>query len=220
MNASPPAFPLAAFAFALGAALSCVASPSSAQAPATGRSSPLEPVVDAGQSLSGHALVEALRRGGFVVFLRHAEQGALPQVPDCAVTMLTPEGIAQATKLGETLRRAGIPADPPLTSPLCRALQTARHLGLGTPVLEPGLIPGADREKVEARDRLLSTPPPPGRNTLLVGHITSAPEGKKLMTDKAGLIVFRPDGTGGRAVVAHVLPEDWEAWAPLSSARR
>jgi phosphohistidine phosphatase SixA len=220
MSTSPRPFPLAAFAFALGAALSSLASPSVARAQAPARSFPLEPAVDAGQALSGRELLEALRRGGFVIFLRHADQGALPQVEDCSVTMLTPEGLAQATKLGETIRRAGIPADPPLTSPLCRALQTARHLGLGTPVPEPGLIPDADRDKVEARDRLLSTPPRPGRNTLLVGHITSAPEGKKLMTDKASLIVFRPDGAGGRAVVAHVLPDAWATWAQERPAGR
>jgi phosphohistidine phosphatase SixA len=204
--------PLAACTVALATVLSMLAFAPIAQAQTPVRTFPLEPAVDARRALSGRELVEALRRGGFVIFLRHAEQEPLPQVEDCAVTMLTPEGLAQAAKLGETIRRAGIPADPPITSPICRALQTAKQLGLGTPVTEPGLIPDADREKVEARDRLLSTPPRPGRNTLLVGHITSAPEGKKLMTDKAGLIVFRPDNAGGRAVVAHVLPDEWVKW--------
>jgi phosphohistidine phosphatase SixA len=220
MIISPRTFPLAACAVTLAAFLSSLASPSIARAQAPARSFPLEPAVDAGQTMSGRDLLEALRRGGFVIFVRHAEQGALPQVEDCEVTMLMPEGLAQAAKLGETIRRAGIPADPPITSPLCRALQTARQLGLGTPVPEPGLIPDADREKVEVRDRLLSTPPRPGRNTLLVGHITSAPEGKKLMTDKTGLIVFRPDGAGGRAVIAHVLPDTWATWAQEPPAGR
>lgn len=171
-----------------------------------------DPPVDEASALSGRALVEALRGGGFVIFLRHAEQGDVKQVPDCSQPSLAPEGIAQAEALGKVLHELAIPFATPVSSPACRAIHTARRLGFGDPDIEPMLEPSAAPPFVAARDKLLSTVPPAGKNTILVGHHTGAPMGKRLATDRTGMIVFRPDGKGGRRVIAHVLPKTWAAW--------
>ncbi len=212
MRTLPPRSPgLALAAFALAACLAFAAEPPPAP--------PLLPPVDAASALAGRELPEALRRGGYVLFLRHAEQADVPQ-NDCKATVLTAKGIAQAVRLGETLRQAAIPVDAPVASPICRALHTAQRLGLGEPRIDPALVPDIAPELVAGRDRLLSTLPPPGRNTLLVGHVVAGEPGKQLSTEKGGIIVFRPDGAGGRSVVAHVLPGTWAEWAAAGTPAR
>ena len=173
----------------------------------------LLPPVDAANALAGDRLLEALRRGGFVLFVRHTEQADGPQ-NDCKATVLTPAGIAMARQLGDTLRRAAVPVAPPVSSPICRALHTAQLMDQGEPVIDRTLMPSLEREQVAGRDRLLSTVPPAGRNAVVVGHVVGGEAGRQLSTEKGGIIVFRPDGAGGRTVVAHVLPGDWARWSP------
>jgi len=57
-------------------------------------------------------------------FLRHAE--AEPSAESDFERRLTTRGLAQAAKAGKFLRRAGLVPDVILTSPVVRALQTAR----------------------------------------------------------------------------------------------
>ncbi|MBK8324389.1 MAG: histidine phosphatase family protein [Betaproteobacteria bacterium] len=172
----------------------------------------LLPPVDAAHALSGEKLLEALRRGGFVLFVRHTEQTDGRQ-NDCNATVLTPAGIAMARRLGETLRRAAVPVTPPVSSPICRALHTAQLMDQGDPAIDRALMPNLEREQVEGRDRLFSTPPPAGRNAVMIGHVVGGEAGRQLSTEKGGIIVFRPDGAGGRTVVAHVLPAEWTGWS-------
>jgi broad specificity phosphatase PhoE len=74
----------------------------------------------------------ALRAGGAVVVLRHAQTvpgiGDPPgfRLQDCSTQRnLSEEGRQQARRLGETLRRAGVKVDEVLSSRWCRCLDTA-----------------------------------------------------------------------------------------------
>jgi phosphohistidine phosphatase len=94
-----------------------------------------------------------------VVIVRHAQ--AAPGSPD-ELRPLTPEGREQARLLGEELR----PLAPGVvvTSPLLRARETAAALGLGDPVIDDRLAPGATPEDVRAvaEER--------GETVVVVGH--------------------------------------------------
>ena len=96
-----------------------------------------------------------------LVLVRHAE--AASGDPD-ELRTLTPEGHAQARRLGKRLRAEGIEADAVLTSPLLRARQTAAELGLGEPQsldeLRPGATPDDVRAAIEGR----------GETVVVVGH--------------------------------------------------
>jgi phosphohistidine phosphatase len=79
--------------------------------------------------------------------VRHAE--AAPGSPD-ELRALTPQGHEQARELGQRLRDEGVEPDAVLSSPLLRARETARDLGLGEPEPSDRLAPGATADDVRA----------------------------------------------------------------------
>src|SRR5438552_12327469 len=79
--------------------------------------------------------------------VRHAE--AAPGSPD-ELRALTPEGHEQARALGRRLREEGVRPDAILTSPLLRARETAKDLGLGDSEPHERLAPGATPDDVRA----------------------------------------------------------------------
>jgi phosphohistidine phosphatase len=93
--------------------------------------------------------------------VRHAE--AAPGSPD-ELRALTPHGHEQAHELGRRLRDEGVRPDAILTSPLLRARETGRDLGLGESEPDERLAPGATvddvRAAVEGR----------GETVVVVGH--------------------------------------------------
>ena len=187
-----------------------------AQAPAPNPDANQEPEplprVDPADELKGAALVDALRAGGLVLYMRHADQGKLKQPPDCAVKQLTEEGETQARRVGSALKRAGARIGTFLSSPLCRALQTAKLLDLGEAKVEPALTLTTQPDVREARTALFAVAPPAGTTTLLVSHVHGSQKaGERLFIERAGIVAFRPDGKGGATPVARILPGDWDA---------
>jgi phosphohistidine phosphatase len=79
--------------------------------------------------------------------VRHAE--AAPGSPD-ELRSLTPHGHEQARALGKRLRDEGVRPDAILTSPLLRARETAKELGLGDSEPSEHLAPGATADDVRA----------------------------------------------------------------------
>jgi len=160
---------------------------------------------------------EALRRGGYVIFVRHghADVGAdaTPfDLADCSRQRnLSDAGKRDAQTIGEGLRAQRIPVGEVLSSEYCRALDTAR-LAFGRVQPAPGLnnccLDGRPLSEEDRRDfvrRALAAPPPPGTNTVLVGHAYFT------LTDLAmgEAAVYLPDGRGGSLRVARVLPGEW-----------
>ena len=96
-----------------------------------------------------------------LLIVRHAE--ASPGRPD-ELRPLTPEGREQARRLGETLRAEGITPGAVLCSPLLRAREAAGALGLGEPVVDEGLAPGATAADMRAAAA------GHGDTVVLVGH--------------------------------------------------
>ena len=93
--------------------------------------------------------------------VRHAE--AAPGSPD-ELRTLTTEGHEQARALGRRLRDEGVRPDAILTSPLLRARETAKDLGLGESEPDERLAPGATADDVRA------TIAGRGATVVVVGH--------------------------------------------------
>jgi phosphohistidine phosphatase SixA len=146
---------------------------------------PLSPVTV--REAGGGELVERLRRGGLVLFFRHADTTGMP----CDRTYrigdrdgqrnLSPEGQEQARRIGEVLRGLRIPiAEPVLAGPVFRARDTAEFaFGADRILVTDSLL--ADDYAGERlawvlaeHRRLLSEPVPAGFNRVLVGHRTPA----------------------------------------------
>lgn len=161
--------------------------------------------------LTGERLVEALRDGGFVLYLRHAatEQGAPDGTladPCSAQRGLTEAGRRDAREIGQALDRLRIPIGRVLTSPFCRTADTA-ELAFGEVERDDALLPEAD-----ARE-LVATEPDDETNTVLVGHISNIRTSTGAEPEEGGTVVFRPDGAGGFRVVAEVPPQGWQRLA-------
>ena len=84
------------------------------------------------------ATLDALRRGGLIMLMRHAQTvpgtGDPPdfRLDDCATQRnLGEAGRAQARAIGDRLRAERVPVDRVLTSAWCRCRETAELMGLG-----------------------------------------------------------------------------------------
>lgn len=173
------------------------------------------------------ALVEALREGGLVIFLRHTETG--PPHPDSAHAilgdcetqrLLNAEGRAQAVAIGQAMRSLGVPVAQVLASPFCRTIETA-SLAFGAAIPElalslPRHLDAASHAAMGAALLRLVAGHPPGSegNLVLVGHSYHLINAGGPRPDPQGAAaVLRPDGQGGFVTLALLAPADWEALA-------
>lgn len=167
--------------------------------------------------LTGARLVEALRDGGFVLYLRHTattEQGVddLDRPEQCAgQRSLTDAGRQDARSIGRALDDLDVPVGRVVASPICRTKETA-VLAFDEADTDRALLP-LDAEpapaQVAAGKRLLAARPRNGTNTVLVGHIANLRPIGGAEPEEGGTVVFRPDGDGGFALVAEVPPGGW-----------
>jgi phosphohistidine phosphatase SixA len=175
------------------------------------------------QAPSGEALVEALRGGGYVLVMRHAQSPRQTPDEDAAAPgndnlerQLDQTGRASAAAMGDALRMFDIPIGEVLSSPTFRALETVRHaqLGQAQSVNELG-DRGEEDRAAWLRDRAAAALQA-GTNTIMVTHAPNVAgafgEQASGMADGETLIV-RPDGAGGIDVVARVKIEDWPGLA-------
>jgi len=196
-------------------ALACAAALSAfAQAPVVPRTdmTPL-PIVDPAKKLQGSALLQALRGGGYVLYLRHARQAGKQDQAPCDRSNLAPSGVEQARKAGAALHEFKIPIGLVRASKWCRAIETARIIDEGEVQPNADLNIAAGESPLHAaRYKLLAETPPPGTNTLVVAHGQGSPNREELLElDFCEIIVFRPDGKGHTEAVARIKLEDWDA---------
>lgn len=188
-------------------------------APAIAHTPPID--VPAGATIPA-ALLDALRAGGHVIYLRHAATDHdtvdtdRENLANCETQRnLSAEGRRQATAIGEAFRALSVPVGTVLSSPYCRCRDTAR-LAFGRVADDPDLIFALDRGAAETRRladalrHLLSEAPGDGTNTVISGHTVNLREASGVWPKPEGAaIVFRPDGQGGFVAVASIHPNAW-----------
>jgi phosphohistidine phosphatase SixA len=204
---------LAALLFALAAATAAFAPAGTARAAAEIAAAPL----------AGRELLAALRRGGYVIYFRHAatdfgqNDDRMSGYEDCATQRnLTDGGREEARAIGAQMKALAIPVERVLASPFCRTMETARLI-FGRAESSAAVRGGpASAEKSRYADlvTLLSTPLPQGTNLAIVSHgnpfraVTEAPylaEGEAAIVEPLGSERFR--------VVARVRKDEWAALA-------
>jgi len=171
----------------------------------------------------GGPLLQSLKRGGHVIFFRHAAtvpggDSDLQNLSNCAAQRnLSDRGRQQSEQIGAAFRRLAIPVDRVLSSALCRTVDTATlAFGRAEQTLDLTSLPQAgndaeEQRRIEALRRLLSTAPPPGQNTVLVGHLFNIQRAAEISLAEGEAAVFAPRGEGRFEVVDTVSPEEWEA---------
>lgn len=153
-----------------------------------------------------------LQRGGFVIFIRHAATPDYQEPNPVDFTScqrqrnLNGLGRAQAVMIGEALRELKIAIAEVLASPFCRTMDTAR-LAFGR--VAPDEAVRGDKDKLPDLQKLLSTPPAPGTNRVLVGHGGAAGLlGDEFLREGEAMIV-RPEGDDKFTMIARVRAESW-----------
>lgn len=136
-----------------------------------------------------YAMAAELRKGGYILYFRHAQRAkwasvlafdmedtALGKSTDAAVC-LSPQGREEARIIGATLERARVPVGAIVSSPSCRARQTAglafgRIDAISRGLLHPSLTNPSNAKafKEEWRRTLLTVPIDAGKNAVVTAH--------------------------------------------------
>jgi phosphohistidine phosphatase SixA len=179
---------------------------------------------DPAVALSGAELVQALQGGGFVIYFRHADTGT-PSAEGSAVDLercetqrnLNDHGRNEARSIGAEFSRLRIPVGEILTSEYCRCWQTA-ELAFGR-YRRLGILTGVSRNPEAAVKRsqaaaglrvLLATRPRAGTNTVLISHGYNLFDLEQFLLGTQGeAAIYSPDGHGGYALVARLVPAQW-----------
>lgn len=180
------------------------------------------PEIDPAKEIKGMALVEALRKGGFVFYMRHALQ-IVPTPGPCVGSNLQPKGEADAIAVGAAIRALKIPIGRVMSSEPCRNLDTAKLLDLGSTEVTIDLNPGGAPPGFDlgaARTRRFAEVPREGTNTILISHVHgSRKKSEWLHLELAEIIVFKPDGKGGSEPVARIRVERWAELMQLAGIK-
>jgi phosphohistidine phosphatase SixA len=180
------------------------------------------------QTLVGAELLAALRAGGYVIYFRHADTDHSRQdqrpvnFDDCATQrVLSEKGRQNSRAIGEAIRALDVPIGPVLASPLCRTIDTA-VLAFGSAetamaTRDGGPDPVGSPGRYAALRALLSTSPPAGKNTAIVGHGYPYYSliGKGQMLEEGEAAIVRPHGTSFEEVARMGLKE-WRQLGGLS----
>ena len=175
------------------------------------------------QNLSGEALAAALKKGGYVIVMRHAsspretptKQTANPDNTNLE-RQLDQTGRDTAVAMGKALRDLKIPIADVQSSPTYRALETVKYAQLGDAKTQPALgdrgqsMQGVtEADGAWLRDRAAQVPKT--GNTIIITHMPNISRAFPQATGVADgeSLVFQPDGKGGAALVGRIKIEEW-----------
>lgn len=194
----------------LAGLLAALALPASAQSPVPNAMGP-----DWRPALEGRALIDALRGGGYVLYLRHTStdfgenDAAMTTFEDCSKQRnLTDAGRAEARAIGAALRELKIPIGTVLASPYCRTLETGRLVfGRATPStgMRGGPAQPDSPERYAELRAVLSTPVAEAANTAISSHGNPffGVAGPPYLAE-GEIAVVKPEGAGKFTIVARV----------------
>jgi len=184
------------------------------------------------RALAGMPLVEALRRGGYVLVMRHASSPVATPTARTAEPdnirlerQLDEAGRSGARAMGEAIKMLRIPIGDVLSSPTYRALETVRLASLPPARKFDQLGDGgmsmraADAAQATWLQRQAAAPPRANANTFIVTHspnISSAFGEKAAKLADGEILVFHPDGEGDAELVGRIKIEEW----PILAARQ
>ena len=185
------------------------------------------PLIDVNKELKGAALLQALRKGGYNLYMRHGsatigQDGNLAQVPiwweNCAIQRnISDTGREQARIVGASIRELKIPVGQVLTSQFCRNRDTGYGMSLGpievTEDLNHQIGQRIGFDVNAARFKQLAETPAKGTNRVLVSHTHGSPRAEERIMggiQEAELVVYKPDGKGGSEPVARIPVLEWE----------
>lgn len=180
----------------------------------------------ADEAASPRELIESLRAGGHIIYVRHAstEKDYADQISadptNCATQRtLSEAGWREASLIGTAFRNLSIPIGLVLSSQYCRAWQTA-ELAFGRSMKLPALNfePAEDYTSAQVATMranvapLLAQAPQAGSNTVIVGHDDPFEAATGIYPEPMGVaFVVRPREDGNFTVLGSITPDQWPA---------
>lgn len=187
------------------------------------------PIAAQEQTLSGPALVKALRQGGYIIVLRHASSPRETPTQQSANAdnvkrerQLDEAGRSAAIAFGKALQELKIPIGEVYSSPTYRTLETVRFAKLTTARVVAELGDGGQSMQGATDDKTAwllknSTDFPSGTNRMLVTHspnMTRAfPKWASGVAEGEALVLGK-DRNGAATLVARVKIEEWQGLLP------
>ena len=175
--------------------------------------------------LEGKALTDVLKKGGYVLFIRHAATDMSigdkdpVVITDCSTQRnLSAQGRIDARTMGTAFDRLQIPVGQVLSAPYCRTMETAR-LAFARADASEALIEQKPQNETTAKVAeaglrpLLAKVPTAGNNTVLVSHGFNLRSISGFDPAEGEVVVYQPDGKGGFNLVARVPVANWSALA-------
>lgn len=177
-------------------------------------------------SVNLEQLVTDMKKGGYVIVLRHGATNADQADTDPlhrdnigAQRVLSDKGRDVAKRIGDSFRTLGIPLGKVYSSEFNRATETAHLVSGKSPettadLTEGGLVvsPAENARRAKVLKALATVMPEAGSNTLVVTHKPNILDafGEDWFAGKEGeASVFKPDGSNNLVLVARVQPADW-----------
>ena len=177
--------------------------------------------------LSSDQLLNELRRGGYVIYFRHAttqkdyadQADPSLDLKDCSTQRkLSTEGIEEAQTIGLAFAKKEIPVGTIITSEYCRAWKTA-NLAFGRVDKKDNRLNFLPFENYTDQQMLLmktmvmpllSDLPADGLNTVIVGHDDLFEAATGIYPEPQGIAyVLKPDGEGSFILISNMLPKEW-----------
>jgi hypothetical protein len=172
------------------------------------------------ETLSGAALVSALRQGGLILYFRHTStdfgqnDDQMTGYEDCSRQRnLTDQGREEARRIGVEIQRLQLPIGEVLASPFCRTMETARLMfgrAQSTAAVRGGPARPDSPDRYAELRKLLSTPPQAGTDLVIASHgnpFTAVGGTPSLAEGEAAVI--RPLGADGFRIVARIPKTAW-----------
>lgn len=186
-------------------------------------------VPEEAELISGAPLLETLRRGGFVLYLRHFQSDhakwhvdpikrrhgelALEDFADCSQQRpLSNWGRDRARRVGEIIRGHGVPIGTLRASPYCRVVEGIELAFQRPPdeVLKELIYRGGTYTREQMSRSLLphlTRRPSPGTNDVVMAHKSNVEDLGSIAEGETW--VFEPRGDTKFALVARILDHEW-----------
>jgi hypothetical protein len=181
---------------------------------------------------SMHDVLEDMRKGGYVVVIRHGRTNESADTKDASPLdlsnctgqlMLNEVGKRQAQAIGEAFKKAEVPVGKVIASTYCRAMEMGRlAFGKAEPsdallleafVPAPGTpMPPPWPQRVEMMKELVATAPAAGTNTVLITHFPNVKAALGVQIGFGDAAIVKSDGDGHATVVARITAKEWASY--------
>jgi phosphohistidine phosphatase SixA len=170
-------------------------------------------------------LLSNLNKGGYVIYIRHAQTQHDIQdddnlvLSDCSSQRnLSVEGRTFSLRLNKLFKQQDIPVSEVISSPFCRALDTANLIfdrvePKGFLHFSAGLAQSKRQSSKLRLEKYLNTPPVPGSNNFVIGHTSNLLEAVGIWPKFEGSMhIFLPQFGASPLYVGVVEPQVINDW--------